>query len=410
VHVAFVSQPTARALPPSESIAIATLEVARRLVGRPGVDSVAIYSRVEPAPPPRVVDGVEHRHVEAVNDWRVQKVAARLWRGRVPFFASPLAHAGYGLAVARDLRRRRADGAVPTVVHVNNHSHYPPVLKRLVPGVGVVLHMHCEWLSDLHRTVVARRLRSVDAVVGCSDHVARLVEAPGKVHAIAHGVDLGAFAPPPAPRPAGRQRVLFVSRISPEKGVHVLVDAFAAVAARLPEAELRLVGAEGIVAREMLAGISRDPAVRRLAELSAPGYLERCLDRLPPEVRARVTLAGALDREAVAEEYRQADVFVSPSLSEAFGMSILEAMASGLPAVVSRVGGMPEIVADGDTGLVVPPDDPHALGDAVASLLEDPVRRVAMGEAGRRRAEEAYDWDAVADRFLALYEDVVRRR
>jgi glycosyltransferase involved in cell wall biosynthesis len=107
-------------------------------------------------------------------------------------------------------------------------------------------------------------------------------------------------------------------------------------------------------------------------------------------------------RSDVRELMRACDVFVFPSLYEAFGVALLEAMACGAAVVASRVGGIPEIVEDGASGLLVPPADPAALADAIACLAERPDRRRALGRAARLRAE-AFDIRETVRRLESLY-------
>ena len=107
--------------------------------------------------------------------------------------------------------------------------------------------------------------------------------------------------------------------------------------------------------------------------------------------------------------YARGTVGVLPSLEEAFGLPLAEAMASGLPTVATRVGGMPELVVDGETGLLVPPDDAGALADALVRLLEDPALASRLGAGGRARAVERFSWDAVAERALSLYQPLIDR-
>ncbi len=101
-----------------------------------------------------------------------------------------------------------------------------------------------------------------------------------------------------------------------------------------------------------------------------------------------------------------AAVMVYPSLYEGFGLPPLEAMACGTAVVASHVGGIPEVVADGQTGLLVPPDEPQALTDALNTLARDPERANAMGEAGRQRAISDFDWTSIASQTAKLYHEV----
>ena len=110
-----------------------------------------------------------------------------------------------------------------------------------------------------------------------------------------------------------------------------------------------------------------------------------------------------VDLPRVAETGPASDVGILPSHEEGFSNAILEGMAAGLPMVVTRVGGNPEAVVHGVTGLVVPPRDPSAMAAAVLDLVRDPARRQRMGEAGRHRVEEAFSLDACVDRYARLY-------
>jgi glycosyltransferase involved in cell wall biosynthesis len=109
----------------------------------------------------------------------------------------------------------------------------------------------------------------------------------------------------------------------------------------------------------------------------------------------------------VRQRLAQADVLVMPSLSEGLGVAVLEAMAMGKPVVASNTGGLPEAVADGETGLLVPPGNAEALAGALLALLEDPDRAQAMGKAGRRRAVDHFDRRVIVDRMLSLYREVL---
>ncbi len=124
----------------------------------------------------------------------------------------------------------------------------------------------------------------------------------------------------------------------------------------------------------------------------------------------RVTFLGRLPVEELARLYNEHEVLVSPSLYEGFGLPAAEAMACGTPVVATTAGAFPEVIADGETGTLVPPADARALADAIEALLRDPARRLAMGAAGVRRIEQQFSWRACAERTAALYAEVLAAR
>jgi glycosyltransferase involved in cell wall biosynthesis len=109
-----------------------------------------------------------------------------------------------------------------------------------------------------------------------------------------------------------------------------------------------------------------------------------------------VAWIGVLDRDGLIGAYRAADLYVWPAVKEAWGMSFLEAQAAGLPVVAGRSGGVPGVVADGETGLLTPEGDIDAFAAAVRVMIENPARRIAMGEAAMRRVAEHHDLPAAA--------------
>jgi starch synthase len=115
-----------------------------------------------------------------------------------------------------------------------------------------------------------------------------------------------------------------------------------------------------------------------------------------------------LPKRAVIQLLSHATVFACPSLYEPLGIVNLEAMACGTAVVASAVGGIPEVVSDGETGLLVPPDDPEALAAALNALLGDPARADALGRAGRDRAVTEFGWQAVAAQTADLYAELAR--
>jgi alpha-maltose-1-phosphate synthase len=216
---------------------------------------------------------------------------------------------------------------------------------------------------------------------------------PGRVRVIRNGIDTTEYAPDPATDvldqygidPA-RPSVIFVGRITRQKGVPVLLRAAAALD---PVAQLVL-----------CAGQPDTP------ELATE------VEGLVADLRAArsgvIWIPEMLPQRAVIQLLSHATVFACPSLYEPLGIVNLEAMACGTAVVASAVGGIPEVVSDGETGLLVPPDDPAALAAALNVLLGDPARADAFGRAGRERAVAEFGWQAVAAQTADLYAELAR--
>jgi glycosyltransferase involved in cell wall biosynthesis len=229
-------------------------------------------------------------------------------------------------------------------------------------------------------------------VATCSDEVFELRQlgASVPISVVPCGVDPGLFRPegPREPRPPGgpRHRVLVVGRLVERKGVADVIRAMVEV----PDAELVVAGGP---APAQLRG---DPEVVRLRAAAAEAG-----------VADRVVLRGRVERAELPALLRSADVVVCAPWYEPFGIVPLEAMATGVPVVVSAVGGLVDSVVDGITGLHVPARDPRSLGAAVRELLAAPRRRAAMGAAGVARARTRYSWARVAESTAEVYEDVL---
>ena len=134
------------------------------------------------------------------------------------------------------------------------------------------------------------------------------------------------------------------------------------------------------------------------------GHLERAAGA---ELGRRIIFEGRVDHDQTAAAYRRAGLLVNPSLSESFGMTLVEAMMHGVPVVATRIGGMPYIVNDEETGLVVPAGDPQSLAAAICRVLSDRQMATRMGDAGRRRALERFSWDRTAETLMRQLASVV---
>ncbi|MFQ5577509.1 MAG: glycosyltransferase family 4 protein [Anaerolineae bacterium] len=426
MKIAFVLQPWDIAAPRTggaSSIPILSQHLARRLV-RAG-HAVVMYAKRSPGQPRQSAgaDGITYHHLStAIEDklFKLLKLLDRLplaGNPKKPWFASVWYYVGYALRAALYLRREGCD-----IVHLHNFSQFAPLIKVLNPGVKVVLHMHCEWLTQLDRTMIEKRLARVDWVVSCSDYITqktrrRFAAAAGKCHTLLNGVDVDRFAgqhSPPAPRGDGARRLLYVGRVSPEKGVHVLLEAFRQVAARFPQAQLDIVGPRQNASFEFVVLVSDDEQVLKLASyyngpLRRGDYDAHLQAQLPPELSGHVTFTGPVPRTRLVEYFRRADIFIFPSVwHEPFGMPVVEAMAAGLPVVATDSGGITEIVEPGKTGLLVERGNAGALADAIVRLLQDDALRQTMGAAAFKRAAEFYAWGRVAEELLRQYQAVLQ--
>jgi glycosyltransferase involved in cell wall biosynthesis len=346
--------------------------------------------------------------------WR-NRVARRLGVAEVPYPRSPAYYWTYIRRVARHVGATR-----PDVVHFHNVSQFTGPLRRAAPHAALVLQMHCEWLVELPPAEVAARLADVDLVLGVSEHIVRQIrtaypEVAARCRVLHNGVDTARFPPREhvrategtaldALRARFRLRgpvVLYVGRLSSEKGVHLLLEAFAWLRQRRPDATCIVVGPDWGPLRRV-APRARDDAIDG-------DYVGR-LRRLAAPHGERVAFAGAVANEDLPLYYALADVVAVPSLHEAFGIPAIEAGASAVPIVASAVGGLVDTVVHGKTGLLVPAGDVSALASALDAVLDDPVHARQLGLGARERVTASFTWDAIADRLAGYYEDLLARR
>ena len=305
--------------------------------------------------------------------------------GRTPGF-----HPWLGRAVARVAHNHRAD-----VLHAHHYSPfvYSCVARLFRPSSRVVFTEHGR-LSDAGpspKRRIANRLLAplAHAVCAVSDDVRQHIVAEGfsasKVAVIYNGIDSG-----PAPDASARARVRTalqvdddtvvvgtIARLDAVKDIGTLIRA-SAIASRTARLCLLIVG-DGAERRDLEAAASAASEGRTL-DVRFMGHLDD----------ARRWLAGC-------------DVYANSSITEGVSLTILEAMAAGLPVVATRVGGTPEVLDD-SCGVLVPPREPAALAGALVRLVEDPERRASLGIAARRRAETRFALDRMVDEYRKIYE------
>jgi len=310
----------------------------------------------------------------------------------------PLQDARATLALWRLLRRER-----PSLVHT--HTSKAGAVGRLaawlarVPAVIHTPHGHVFYgyygpvMSKLICLAERALAKITDRIVtltdrGAQEHVQFKIAGPAKFVTIPSGVVLSTFrslhVDPVLKRkalglPAEGPVVGTVGRLVPVKGHAWLLRSIPFVLTEFPAAHFVLVG-DGPL-REELTWLAEELGIGR-----------------------HVTFLGT--REDVPECLTAFDLFVFPSLNEGMGLALIEAMVLGLPVVATTVGGIPDIVVDGETGTLVPPCDERALAAALVGLLQDPHRRRMYGEAARRRVDKRFDVVSAVRAIEALYETV----
>ena len=412
MRVGYLNQPWDSGTPPDlgESIAIWTWEIARCLARSSEVLVCARRRIGEPAS--GTWEGVRYLRFPLIPPRADRLLAAATRRldrfrdARWPRFASSAHHLAYAIWAARAFHINACD-----VVHIHQFSQFVPIVRRLNPHAKIVLHMHCDWVAQLDLEMIGKRLKHADAILGCSEYItgnirARFPQYADRCITVFNGANLEEF------HPNGRQsgasaggRVIFVGRVSPEKGLHVLLEAFEKVVARRRDASLEIVGPEFVAPMEFIVALSDDPMVRGLSRFYTENYAEYLRRRVRGgSLEGRVAFVGALPHSQLIARLHNADVFVQPSVwGEPFPLSVLEAVSAGLPVVASRIGGLSEMVMDGQTGFLAEPDNPSALAEALLRLLDDRTLARAMGLAGRQRVERMFSWEGIAEKVKSCY-------
>jgi spore coat protein SA len=270
-------------------------------------------------------------------------------------------------------------------VWVHNRPEFAATLQPIVrhAGARMFLHMHNSHFSDCAAEIAA----AIDA----DQHVfvSKFLElearrsrpAMGRSAVLYNGAD-GALFHPAAVRKEGPMRILCVGRLVPNKGIHVFVEA------------MRLLAERGVEARGTVLGTANfgnDTDVET-----------RYVRKLKSDAPANLEFVPYTFGSALADAFRAADIFCCPSIwEEPFGMVNVEAMATGLPVVATRMGGIPEIFEDGGARLV-PANDAEAIAQAIERLIANPEERRRMGEAGLKSFQRRFSWGAVRETYDRL--------
>ena len=272
------------------------------------------------------------------------------------------------------------------LLHSRNMPHTVTI------GTFHAYHEQPNWFYRRGRPIFGKFFSQLDALIAVSGAARDFADRmfPGNYQIIPNGVNLARFAQnngrnASVKRIAARPEVtiLFVGRLDRRKGFETLLRAFIKLKANFPHLRLKVAGPfkASEVARYR-------PLLRRYHATD-------------------IAFVGYVTPEGISTLYHSADIFCAPSLGfESFGVVLLEAMAAGLPIVATDIAGYRSVLTEGQEGLLVPPERPDLLAEALAYLIENPRLRHIMGERGRQKVGE-YSWDHIGDRILKLYHDTL---
>jgi glycosyltransferase involved in cell wall biosynthesis len=374
-------------------------DLCKGLVGR-GHEIIALVPHAPGAKLLETMNGIRVRRFRYFIPARLQRLCydggalPNLRRSWLPRLQLPVFLAAQACALVTVLVRYR-----PTLVHCHwivPQGFFAAVLKPLF-RYRLILTAHAGDVFTMRNRLLKRfgklALQGADAATVNSNATIEAllrVERPKQVRLVPMGVDLRHFGTGQTGA-AVRERyrlsgpvVLGVGRFAEKKGFKYLIRALSFVRQRYPEAELLLVG---------FGPLESDLR----AESAEAGLAEA------------VHFAGRVTHKDLPQYYAAADVFVLPSVvttsgdTEGLGVVLLEAMAQGVPVVACEVGGIPDIVTDGETGLLARQRDPRDLADRILALLGDAALRDRLVVRGRARVRSSFSWDRITDRFDKLY-------
>lgn len=274
-------------------------------------------------------------------------------------------------------------------------KHEPQIVHAILETFAGMALVLCKFTTSRARRMLTCQttnrtflkgmiVRSPDVVTVISTHLQKLAENIGRTdtRCIPNGIRLAEIQEATKKHPKVPGRILFVGRLEQMKGVSTLLDAFASVAASHSEATLHIVG---------------DGSLRSTLESSHSELLSS----------KKIVFLGRLSPHDVCKEYAEAKIFCALSNSEALGNVFLEAQAAGCAVVSTTVGGIPDIVRNNETGILIPPQDPVIAAETLKKVLSDAHLRDTLSVAAVRHAEN-YDWSVIAKRYGDIYLALLR--
>ncbi len=231
------------------------------------------------------------------------------------------------------------------------------------------------WVIKFFRNLMIRKADAITAISAYLADFAKSVNTKAKISVIPNGVDMEKFKLAGNP---GKNTLITVSRLVPKNGVGDLIKAMKKVGDEIPGANLIIVG----------DGPLKESLMFKVKSL---------------KLESQIEFSGGVSHGETPEYLNRASVFVRPSLSEGLGSAFLEAMASGLAIIGTPVGGIPDFLKDGETGLFCKPGDADDIADKMIKLLKNDELRNRLADNGRRLIQEKHSWNKVAEEFKKLY-------
>ena len=432
MKIAFVHQPVSIISPTNvnSSIELITYELARHLAEN---NEVIIYAKkFHNQKECEYYQGVKYNRVSVpLDEWHtivdsaLGKLEAHLGAHTLsqtirkffffrntkrPLNASRWYYYTFALKVARNLRKEKCD-----IAHIHTFSQFVPIIRAFNRKIKIVLHMHCEWLTQFDFEMIEGRLRYTDLIIGVSDYITEkirrrfphLANRCQTLHNAAAINTLGEESHQSVLNKNDVKKLLFVGRVSPEKGVHILLEAFQQVIKQYPQVQLEIVGQQGALAMETLIALSEDSKEKDLKRFYRGNYISFLKNQLSSSETSKVSFLGVIPHRLLAKLYRDAHLCVVPSVcNEPGAVPVFEAMAMRCPLIATRSGGTPEVVADAKTGLLVERGNAVALEEAILRLLSDEELRESIAEAGHEQVMKFYSWDKYVKKLLHLYKSV----
>lgn len=338
---------------------------------------------------------IEHRRI-CQSSWDELKLNVRHFTTRNYF--------PYVFEIIRQIKEIK-----PDLIHLLNRPWFLPILRKyLGPNIKIILHHHNLYFTEMSKYRIERYLNLMDAFAGISDYtvmeevINRFPMQADRCFTIYNGINTDKFRPKWLNTEKGmevRSRLkienddlvlMFAGRLRKEKGIHTLLEATERIVKKNKKVKLLIVGSHFYKAND-----------------KKTSYIEN-LKKLAQSMRDKVIFTGFIPPSDMPDIYGASDILIVPSHTEAFGLVYAEAGASGLPVIGSKVGGIPEVVQDSETGfLMKDPENTDELVTLIQYFINNPAKVRSFGESGRKRVEKMFSVQASAKKTEEMYDKVL---